>query len=181
MDYISDLEQDLPPLQSSPNIKFLFARLKPKTLVNVVTAFDAFFLVIFLVLDILFLFVDSPVNKKVEARVRILLGSHNSDDVAVRVLAGPDLVIGKNTVTHFVMLMIIMVGNLVTLIYTMWFRVKQATSINHGKKKLFFYIRGIWGVLIIILGACIICYDYFGAGGNQWEWGVTIAEIIWGI
>jgi hypothetical protein len=72
MDYISDLEQDLPPLQSSQNIKFLFASLKPKTLVNVVTAFDAFFLVIFLVLDLLFLFVDVPGKTKVEARVRIL-------------------------------------------------------------------------------------------------------------
>ena len=78
------------------------------------------------------------------------------------------------------MLMVIMFGNISIMIYTMWFRVKQATSINHGKKKLYFYLRTIWGILIIILGICIICYDYFGSGGNQWEWGVTIGEIVWG-
>jgi hypothetical protein len=79
------------------------------------------------------------------------------------------------------MLMVIMLGNLTVMIYTMWFRVKQATSINHGKKKLYFYLRGIWGIVIIIMGISVICYDYFGSGGNQWEWGVTIGEIVWGV
>jgi len=62
--------------------------------------------------------------------------------------------------------MLVMLGNITIMAYTMWFRVKQATSINHGKKKLYFYVRGIWGALVIILGISIICYDYFGSGGN---------------
>jgi len=72
MDYISELENEMPPLQSTQTIKFFFAKLKPKTLINVVTAFDAFFLVLFLVLDLLFLLVDAPEPKKPSQRMRIL-------------------------------------------------------------------------------------------------------------
>ena len=176
MDYISDMESQMPPLQSNQTVKICFASLKPKTFINVVTAFDAFFLVLFMALDTLFLLVDAPQPKKNSMTTRLMQKGSPG-----RLGEQLDSVIGNNTMTHFVMLMSIMLGNLSVIIYTMWFRFKQSTSVNHGKKKLFFYLRGIWGILIIILGLCIIFYDQFGAGGNQWEWGVTLAEIIWGV
>jgi hypothetical protein len=62
MDDFEDLENNMPPFQSGETIPFCCGAipLKPKSVLNVLTAFDVFFLAIFVILDILFLFIDAP-------------------------------------------------------------------------------------------------------------------------
>lgn len=113
MNTFQDLENNMPPLQDNDTFNLVCGKvpLNAKSYINVVTAFDLFLLMIFVFLDLLFLFLDAPKN-----------WTGGSKDSAVQ---------NKNTVVHFVLLIVIMVGNLSILIYTIWFRIKSTSPKNH--------------------------------------------------
>jgi hypothetical protein len=158
--------------------------LKPKSVLKVVTAFDVFFLVIFVVLDILFLFIDAPDkwkfgNKKstrrmLEEETKYLLRSNDLGEEKTPAIE-------NNTILHFALLVSITLGNLFMLIYSLWFRIKSTTTKNHGKKKSFFYARTFWGCSLLLLVGLLAIYDFFGSGGKIWEWGIGVGECVWAV
>lgn len=178
MSDFEDLENSMPPLQQGETIPFCCGTipLKPKSVLNVVTAFDVFFLSIFVVLDILFLFIDAPEEWKGKSTNGRLL---TDEKYMLREEKKP--AIKNNTILHFVLLLSITLGNTGLLIYTLWFRIKTTSAKNHGKKKLFFYVRTFWGCSLLALVGLLVVYDFFGSGGMIWEWGIGVGECIWGL
>lgn len=153
----------MPPLQDNDTFNLICGKipLNAKSYINVITAFDLFFMFIFIILDILFLFLDAPKN---------WTGTTKDENTTTN----------KNTRIHFILLSTIMFGNLCILIYTIWFRIKNTSPKNHQRKKCYFYLRAIWGFLIIVIVISLAIYDILGPGGKIWEWGIGVVESAWG-
>lgn len=175
MEDFEDLEHNMPPCQSGEPIPFFCGALplKPKSLLNVVTFFDVFTLAILVVLDILFLFIDAPDEWKNKNNSKNGENSKNSEHSA--------LAVENNTIVHFFLLLSITLGNLAILGYTLWFRIKPTTAKNHNNKKMYFYGRTFWGCSLLALVMLLAVYDFFGGGGRVWEWGIGVAEVVWGL